>query len=213
MDLYDYIAAGLKTAKPTGVAIEQYLQSLQPSVRLLRQAYYNTPVSVAYSSQNIQAAYLVAYFPHYYQLIYSILNNDSGAIFKDKASIQLGFIGGGPGSEVYGVIKFILNNCEWIQDVTVTIFDLNADTWTFSHKIVLENIIKKTPGAEELNIYWNAQKFNLISPSDIKANQRSFESLDLLVIQNCINEIPTANHAILKQNIVALFRLLPAYSY
>jgi hypothetical protein len=182
MDIYDNIVTGLSKHKSTSITIEAYLHSLQSSVRFLRKSYYSYPVSVPYHIQEIQAAYLVAYLPHYYQLIYSILNNDSGELFKNKTTVSLGFIGGGPGSEVYGAIKFILNNCKWVTSVNVYVFDLNAETWKFSHGIVLKNLIGNLNGAERLTIKWNALKFNLIADSDIKANIGIVNSLDLLVI-------------------------------
>lgn len=212
-DIYDDIVAGLTRAKTPRISIEGHLQSLQGSVRLLRKAYYSSPVSVAYSEHNIQSAYLVAYFPHYYQLIYNILNNDTGTAFKDKSTVNLGFIGGGPGSEVYGTIKFIQNNCSWIRKVVVTIFDINAETWRFSHDIVQKDIISQIPGIEKLTIDWRSRKFNLVNDTDIAANKDVLQALNLLVIQNCINEIIPAKHKSLKENVVKLFRSLPAYAY
>jgi len=213
MKIYDDIVTGLNEHKPASITTEAYLHTLQPSVRFLRKSYYSYPVSVPYHKQEIQASYLVAYLPHYYQLIYSILNNDSGEIFKNKTSVDLGFIGGGPGSEVYGAIKFILNNCPWVRNVNVYVFDINAETWKFSHGIVLKNLIGSIEGANKLSIIWNTVTFNLIEEKDVKSNLSVFKSLDLLVIQNCINEIALPKIPDLKKNIIQLFHSLPSNSY
>ncbi len=213
MDIYDNIVEGLNEHKSVSLKTEDYLRSLQPSVRLLRQSYYSYPVCVPYNKQEIQASYLIAYLPHYYQLIYSILNNDSGELFKNKEKINLGFIGGGPGSEVYGALKFIINNGNGIKHVNVTVYDINAEKWKFSHGIVLKNLIGSILGSEKQEINWNSVQFNLVSEIDVNNNLASFKSLDLLVIQNCINEIAKKDIPILKNNIVKLFQLLPPNAY
>lgn len=213
MDIYNSIVTGLNKTKPASLSIEDYLDSLKPSVRLLRKSYYSYPVYVPYHKQEIQASYLIAYLPHYYQLIYSILNNDRGELFKNKETVNLGFIGGGPGSEVYGTVKFIVNNCKWVKKVNVTVFDINADTWKFSHGIVLKNLIGNIDKIEELNIKWDAISFNLVSDNDVINNLGIIKSLDLLVIQNCINEIALKHIANLKKITVQLFQTLPSNSY
>ena len=213
MDIYDNIVIGLNENKQASLSIEAYLHSLQPSVRFLRKSYYSYPVSVPYHKQEIQASYLIAYLPHYYQLIYSILNNDSGELFKNKTTVNLGFIGGGPGSEVYGAIKYIINNCKWVKQVNVNVFDINADAWKFSHGIVLKNLIGSIDGAEKLSIKWNTIKFNLIIEADVKFNLEIIKTLDLLVIQNCINEIALNHISELKMITVQLFQNLPGNSY
>jgi molecular chaperone DnaK (HSP70) len=213
IDIYDNIIAGLNEHKPTSLTTEVYLRSLQPSVRELRKSYYSHPVHVPYHKHEIQASYLIAYLPHYYQLIYSILNNDSGEVFKKKAEVNLGFIGGGAGSEIYGVIKFITNNCKWVTKINVTVFDINAEAWKFSHGIVLKNLIRSSEDANKLSINWNAIQFNLVNEKDIAINASIVKSLDLLVIQNCINEIARQDIPILKKVIVQLFQGLPSNAY
>lgn len=213
VDIYDSIVAGLNEHKPANLSSQSYLQSLQPTLRFLRKSYYSYPVSVPYARQDIQAAYLVAYLPHYYQLIYSILNNDKGNLFKNKETVKLGFIGGGPGSEVYGTIKYITNNCQWVKNIHVSIFDINAATWKFSNDIVLKNLIKEGTKTQLPNITWNSIQFDITNEADFTTNLQVFKSLDLLTIQNCVNEIATQRIPVLKSIIVKLFQALPNSAY
>lgn len=213
IDIYDSIVAGLNEHKPANLSSQSYLQSLQPTLRFLRKSYYSYPVSVPYARQDIQASYLVAYLPHYYQLIYSILNNDKGNLFKNKETVKLGFIGGGPGSEVYGTIKYIINNCQWVKNIHVTIFDINAATWKFSNDIVLKNLIKEGTKTQLPNITWNSIQFDITNEADFTTNLQVFKSLDLLTIQNCVNEIATQRIPVLKSIIVKLFQTLPNSAY
>lgn len=212
-DIYDSLVEGICAHKPASLTDASYLQSLQPSVRLLRKAYLSSPVSVSYKEQDIQAAYLATYLPHYYQLIHSILLNDSGALFEGKSAVNLGFIGGGPGSEVYGAVKFILNNCKWVKEVKITVFDINAETWKFSHGIVLDHLIRQIPNRGSTSIEWNALQFDLVNEKDVASRLGVIKSLDLLVIQNCINEIASKELSVLERNVVALFAALPSNSY
>jgi ribosomal protein RSM22 (predicted rRNA methylase) len=95
---------------------------------------------VPYEKTDIQAAYLATYLPHYYQLIYKIFIEEVPDIFKNKKEIHLTFIGGGPGSEAYGALNYIFNNCPEANNVFISLsLDINATTWDYSHSIVLKN--------------------------------------------------------------------------
>jgi molecular chaperone DnaK (HSP70) len=208
MDIYDAIVNGLKSNMPINTRLENYLQSLQNSVKALRIAYRNNPVYVPYEKIDIQAAYLTTYLPHYYQLIYKIFIEEVPEIFKGKRSIHLTFIGGGPGSEAYGAVKYILNNCKDVEKIHITILDINASTWSYSHQIVLKNLIEVI-NINNKEINWEAINFDLISDIAIKNVKTIIEKSDLLVIQNCLNEIATINLPSLKNNIKSLFEYLP----
>lgn len=212
MVIYDNIVDGLKEKKPSNLTIEEYLQSLQNPVKVLRTAYRNMPAVVPYKNHDIQAAYLTTYLPHYYQLIYKIFLEDVPEIFQDKEVVSLTFIGGGPGSEAYGAIKYITNNCLKVKTIHVTILDINANTWTFSHDIVLNSLIKSVTD-DKINVDLNSVYFDLVSSTDIDKVKEIIKKSDLLVIQNCLNEVANINLSALKNNVKLLFKLLPRSSY
>lgn len=212
MVIYDSIVDGLKKKKAANLTIDEYLQSLQKPVKALRVAYRNTPVIVAYENNNTQAAYLTTYLPHYYQLIYKIFLEDVPGIFQDKEVVSLTFIGGGPGSEAYGAIKYIVNNCPKVKTIHVTILDINADTWSFSHEIVFDSLIRSITNGE-INVDLNSVYFDLVSSTDIEKVKMLIQKSHLLVIQNCLNEVANINLPALKNNINLLFKLLPSSSY
>jgi molecular chaperone DnaK (HSP70) len=213
MNIYDSILNGINHCKISNLEIVPYLQSLKPSVKQLRRSYLTKPVYVPYHDYNIQSAYLITYLPHYYNLIYTILNSEGDDIFGNKNSINIGYLGGGPGSEVYGTIKYILNNCPLIKKVNITVFDINADTWIYSHKIVLEFLIKDLIGYERLEINWSAISFDLTNPDNIKANEEKFKSFNLLVVQNCLNEIAPSKLKDLQANIKSIFSSMTGDSF
>lgn len=212
MDIYDAIVSGLKKNIPPHLGIESFLQSLQKSVKSLRIAYRNNPVNVPYEKIDIQAAYLATYLPHYYQLIYKIFIEEVPDIFKGKKEVYLTFVGGGPGSEAYGAIKYILNNCTDAEIIHVTILDINAATWGYSHSIVSENLVASVNDGHA-KIDWKSITFDLTSAADIFKVKPIIEKSDLLVIQNCLNEIATFNLQFLKINVKILFEYLPGNAY
>lgn len=212
MEIYDAIVNGLKANMPSNTGIEAYLQSLQKSVKSLRIAYRNSPVFVPYEKTDIQAAYLATYLPHYYQLIYKIFIEEVPDIFKNKKEIHLTFIGGGPGSEAYGALKYIFNNCVEAKDIYVTILDINASTWNYSHSIVQENLVVAI-NSREAAIHWKSVQFDLVSKAETKKVKLIIEKSNLLVIQNCLNEIATSNLPALKANLKLFFEYLPGDSY
>lgn len=212
MDIYDAIVSGFKKNIPSNQGIEAFLQSLQKSVKSLRIAYRNNPVYVPYEKTDIQAAYLATYLPHYYQLIYKIFIEVVPDIFKGKKEVYLNFIGGGPGSEAYGAIKYILNNCTDVEIIHVTILDINASTWGYSHSIVSENLVE-TVNNGNTQIHWKSIPFDLTSADNIGKSKPIIEKSDLLVIQNCLNEIAKVDLPSLKTNTKTLFEYLPGYAY
>lgn len=212
MTIYDNIVDGLNRKNSSDLSIEGYLQSLQKPVKALRAAYKRRPVVVDYENQDTQAAYLATYLPHYYQLIYKIFLEDVPEIFQTKEVVSLTFIGGGPGSEAYGAVRYIVNNCPQVKIVHIVILDINAQTWSFSHDIVLDNLIKSITN-DRIEIDLKSVYFNLISSTDINNVRTIIQKSDLLVIQNCLNEVAEINLSALKKNINFLFEVLPQTSY
>lgn len=212
MEIYNAIVDGFKEKKPSNIRIEEYLKSLQQPVKSLRLAYRNSPVNVPYEKVDIQAAYLATYLPHYYQLIYKIFIEEVPDIFINKKKLYLTFIGGGPGSEVYGALKYIFNNCNEVKDIYINILDINASTWDYSHSIVQKNLLDSI-NKEDVNIHWESVQFDLVSEVEIQKIKSLIKKSDLLVIQNCLNEIATSNLSVLKGNLKTLFEYLPDNSY
>ena len=60
MSIYDSIVNGINQTKTSPLGIAAYLQSLKPTVKLLRRSYLNRPVHVPYHEEDVQAAYLIS---------------------------------------------------------------------------------------------------------------------------------------------------------
>jgi molecular chaperone DnaK (HSP70) len=208
-DIYDIIVQGIKDAEGlSDVGLTARLKQLQPSVRALRSAYRNYPVWVPYEKTDIQAAYLLTYFPHYYQLIYKVLIEDYPSIFLDKYRVKLVYFGGGPGPEIYGTIKYIVNNRLEVTTVDVLLFDINALQWKYSHDILQNHLLPDfvKPG---LQVNFSFNYCDLTKALDENLYKNYLTGCNLLVFQNCLNEIPIAFTGRLKENVQMIFKLLP----
>lgn len=213
MSIYNHIVKSIDDLNDEPIEIKEYLQSLKPNVRQLRASYrMPPPVYVNYALQNIQSAYLITYLPHYYQLIYKILSEQDLQIMKSKSEFSAVFIGGGPGSEAYGTIKYILDYCPNIKNITIDILDINANTWDYSHSALSGFLLPELNRYNEVSIKWNSHQFNLVDENDINLNISLFENTDIVVIQNCINEIAQTDYETLVQNVLKVFKSLPVFS-
>ena len=209
MMIYDYIVSGIEKERSGKKDTRSYLESLKLDVRILRGAYRNHPVFVPYEKETIQSAYLIADLPHYYQLIEKILREQNPDSLSKKTSVNITFIGGGPGSEVYGTIKHILSHNRVIKSINVNILDINADTWGYSHEVVKESLIKNIIGDREVSINWNSHYLDLVDHSSVKALKEIIKCSELVVVQNCINEINPTQYSKLSKSIISIFENIP----
>jgi len=207
-NIYDALLEGIDAEKKSSLSTDQYLISLQPSVKSLRFAYRTPPVYVPYHEEKIQSAYLLTYFPHYYQLIQKIFQERDFEFLVRRESINVIFVGGGPGSEAFGLIKYFNERCENLQNLTVTILDINASTWKFSHEIFKNELVGDLGLRPTINLQWQALNYDLTSIDDTNANQSLFQFADLVVFQNCINEVSNAFYPQLFKNVDRIFELL-----
>ena len=162
MSVYDQIVEAINELNDEPLEIREYLQSLKPDVRQLRASYRKPlPVYVNYTLQNIQSAYLITYLPHYYQLIYKILVEQELQIMKTITEFSAVFIGGGPGSEAYGTVKYILDYCPNIKSISIDILDINSRTWAYSHSALTGFLLPELNRYKDISVKWNSHPFNL----------------------------------------------------
>ncbi|MEH6745799.1 MAG: Hsp70 family protein [Maribacter arcticus] len=131
---------------------------------------------------------------------------------KSKSYFHVVLIGGGPGSEAYGIIKYILDYCPNIKNISIDILDINANTWNYSHSALTKFLLPELDRYNEVSITLNSHLFNLVDADSIKNNISVFKSADIVVIQNCINEIEKNDYKKLEQNVLEVFELLPNLS-
>ncbi|MFT4805382.1 MAG: molecular chaperone DnaK (HSP70) [Psychroserpens sp.] len=210
MMIYDCLVSGIEDEIVGKEGICTYLASLKPVVRMLRGAYRKYPALVPYEKETVQSAYLITYLPHYYQLIEKILREQNPDSLSKKASVNITFVGGGPGSEVYGAIKHILFHNKVIKSININILDINANTWGYSHKIVKDSLIQNIIGDRDVSITWNSFYLDLVDHSSVKARKEIIRYSELVVVQNCINEINPTQYSELSKSIISIFENIPS---
>jgi len=207
-NIYDSLLDGIESKKRSNGLLDQYLTSLQSDVKSLRIAYRRPPVYVPYHEEKIQNAYLLTYFPHYYQLIQKIFQERDFEFLVTKEAINVIFVGGGPGSEAFGLLKYLNERCAHLKDLSITILDINASTWSYSHEIVKNKLISDLGLRPSINLTWNAISYDLTSIEDTNKHEDLFKKTNLVVFQNCINEVDTSSYPKLFNNLDRIFELL-----
>lgn len=208
-NIYDALIDGIEAEKSSSESTDQYLTCLQPKVKSLRLAYRKPPpVYVPYHEEKIQSAYLLTYFPHYYQLIQKIFQERDFDSLTHKESINVIFVGGGPGSEAFGFMKYLNERCDKLERLSITILDINALNWNYSHEIVKHELLADLHLRPGIDLKWQALNYDLTCIDDTNLNRNLFQSANLVVFQNCINEVGNELHGQLFENIDRIFQLL-----
>lgn len=214
--LYDLILEGLY--KSYQIKSEEdkkaFLCGLQPYVTDLRRSFKNNQIKVDYSDKNVQAAYLIAYYPSYVEMTYEVLNRHEIKVLNSENGIlHVCLFGAGAAPEVIALLNFIVQNTIDINEVNIYAYDISASTWNFSLDLVREFIVPH---------FWQSKKLQLVS-LDLDLCERDIfktilgqiQTSNLFVFQNCLNELNDRDIAIqnikyLTQNIAKKSRLIIA---
>lgn len=172
-------------------ALVQHLKNLQLAAKNLWRKYRNDNVTVNYSDEGIQDAYLLRYFPHYTIGIQNIplLKTFFEKKLTTKDEIGVCFFGVGPGPEILGLMELVKKFCKKEISVLCHAFDLYADTWTYSLKILSDHVIpQKGISSHKIDCY----KLDILSDDFIGSiSDKIIADSQLFIFQNCLNELET----------------------
>jgi hypothetical protein len=185
-----------------------YLQGLQEDVKSLRRAFTIYPVAFDYTNSNIQASYLLTYFPHYTELLQVALNKTNATIANENINRLLLF-GSGPCPEIIGYLKYLnQHNANNDRTIQVNIYDIAATHWQYSRNIVFQNIVPTIKRQSTIN--HNANDLRIDTPF---GNITLSREKTIVVFQNCLNEITEQRHQIVIDNFEKLYNALANGSY
>lgn len=195
--LYDLILEGLYSSYEikSEEAKKAFLDSLKPYVTELRTSLRNKQIKVDYRDKNVQAAYLIAYYPSYVEMTYEVLNRHEIKVLPSKNRIlNICLFGAGAAPEAIALLNFINQNSLDIDEVNIYAYDIFASTWNFSLDLARKFIIPH---------FWQSKKFELISLDLDLCEHNVFEKIlkkiqnsNLFIFQNCLNELNDRNIAI-----------------
>lgn len=198
--MYTYILDRLATFHQIN-NVELYLQGLQPYVKSLRQSYRLRYVSVDYSGSNVQAAYLLAYYPQYAEITHKVLcdlaQNYLHPYFAGRRELQACFFGAGPAPETVGWLRSLNCNYSTAKHAVAHTYDIAADTWGRSREIT-EYVASQL--FLTLGFTLNGNSLNLCQKHALSAIREVIQICRLFVIQNCLNEF-VASPKIFIQNL------------
>lgn len=214
-----YLERGLYT----DMQKQLYLQSLQDPARKLWNEYQKQDISPDYSKHDYQEAYLMRYLFPYSLIVPTILHHLKNLLhFKDELTAS--FFGCGPGSEIYGFMRYLNKIQSSIIKISPAMLDSTSTHWRqylcsrwepvftgwkYSRKIVFNHLLSKV---QSPTLYAIAD-FN----SDIAGDGEGFlrpasevwvKRSDLICIQFCLNETSISRHERLIANLMHLVKIM-----
>lgn len=189
-----------------------YLQELQPCAKNLWSSYRSTIVNFNYALEENQATYLLRYFPHYtLPVAYSFYENRNKGIIKIHNLLHqdIHLFGAGACPEIIGYLKFLGRSFpNQTYNFNVFAYDIAANTWEFGRNINLEAIVPHYLNKNTIDNF-NSKQLDMTVPFQIDINTQKPQ---VIIFQNCFNEIPVNRYKQVTENIKNLFISLPPNS-
>lgn len=220
-NLYDLILENLSSLNKSqgkSLNIQSYLQSLQPDVKRLRSSFHTNHVSVDYSNYNTQAAYLLAYYPHYVEMTYraleSLQQKDPSLmqLVFDKKHLKVCLFCAGAAPEALGLLSFLRQFYPEVKSIVIYSYDLYSDTWRTSQDItknIINNCFKDYHFAllsHHLDINQIDSFFSIVS---------NIKDSNIFMFQNCLNEFGENDKDLktILENMKFLSENMPSHSF
>lgn len=191
--------------------LRELLQSCRPDVQSLRKAYKKSPCKVDFSNPATRRAYLLAYYPHYIELLYFALESSPAkcldSIFSHQ-SLQACFIGAGPAPEALGWAAYLNDHYPGALQATAYLLDLYSAPWQTTLKLTTKRLAPVYWPSGQL--HFEPLRFDLWQPvAKIDARLQSIiQSSHFFVMQNCLNDV-ISNKKLLLDNFLNLYNLTP----
>ena len=201
-----------------------YLQQLQESAVELWKTYRNSQVEVDYTNSHFQEVYLLRYFFPYSLLVPSVLHYHLEDLFHLKDELLIAsFFGCGPGPELYGLMYYLRHFQSDVAMISASMLDLAPTGWEYGRNIIYENLLNQIwdPGLYEISEF----ELNLAGRDGdflIADSANWVKESNLIIIQNCLNEIPASKHEQILTNVMhiadimksgALMLIIERYGY
>lgn len=181
------------------------LRVLKSANDSLMESYRTNNVRVDYSCTETQNAYLVRYFPIHTNLIGSVfkaIDFKDKPLFDNSANVQVSLIGCGPCPEVVGIMDYLSNRHSDLRPVFHA-FDLIDLDWQNNRKHVIDSTI--TGICPEIN----GHTFDLCQKNAVDPHDNTFASSQLIVMQNCLNELAITTFSSVFENLKHVLSLMP----
>lgn len=203
-NIYDYFLTSLFrefeiTSNEQGAL--QFIARLKEKSFYLWDKYQTKDLTdIDYSNKEIQAAYLLRYFPHYTVPVQKLLEVLKPKFQRRDLSILL--FGAGPGPEILAILLYFDSQPEEDKPLSITFFvyDVNNESWgwcdnlihTFCNVSFKVKFVRYPSNSSDIN-----QKIEL-----------NDEKLDMVVLQNCFNELKEDCFEVVIDNVIQSYLTL-----
>lgn len=193
-------------------AQQAYVASLKDVARKLWSSYQSDNIVIDYNAPNTQFVYMTRYFPFYTALVkrelIKIHRNVLSLPFLRKDHVIATLFCSGPLPEACGISELLATNTR-LNTFVINTLDLNVNGWNNMRTIVKSEIIDSN--LSTCNNVINPVQYDLIQPIS-EVQLQLIETSDLLVFQNCLNEIPLEHNNIFEQSIDAILDRMPTHA-
>ena len=216
-----YLTNGVQTSEQE----RTFLKKLQEPATKLLDEYQKQNFSLDYSRTDYQSVYLLRYFFQYSLIVPSILHYHLEDLcpFGDEL-LTASFFGCGPGSEIYGLMRYLNKTYSGIVRISAAMLDRTSTAWEqylcshvrptftgwrYSRQIVFDHFLSRV---QNPSLYGIAD-----FKSDLDGDTRDFlcpassswvTKSDLICLQFCLNEVPELRHQQLMTNLKHIVNIM-----
>lgn len=209
--------------------ISEYLQSLQPTVQQLRKSYKTgNQVQVNYDCSQVQASYLLAYYPHYVEMATMILKqlakeglldqfhrNIEEELFNSAGELTISIFAAGAAPEAVAICQYISNNFpvetygKIKGQLTIHTFDLE-NYWADSRFLTQHGLLPKYYPSEQFQLI--SHNVDLLEEDALAEVEAEIKTSQLFIFQNCLNELAGEEEDYFIANFNYLLKMMPPSS-
>lgn len=155
-----------------------------------------------YADPDVQAAYMLRYFLPYSMIVSEILRRHCITL-ASRRTVNAAIFGGGPAPEALSIARTIISAAPRPQALNITVYDHNPQWRPVLERITPRLLRELAPG---LTCSIAFEQISIFDDFSHNANlMRKIESFDLIVFQNCLNEVDETNLDAATSNIRNIF--------
>jgi hypothetical protein len=214
--MHDIILKGLSSLH--GLSSEKelsgFLRGLRPTAKSLWQAYRSSFVNISYRKPTVQTTYMLRYFPPYAEVTRVVLDelHRKEVLPFQEELLYVNLFGCGPAPELYGIMQFLKSRFPRSEMIIGHLFDVASESWTYSRRITLDYLVPALWGKQlfeahaipfDLSMSGSSAAFNTTNDCS-----KEIGEVNLVVFQNCLNELPQRAYNVVTKNILDLLRMI-----
>lgn len=210
MTFYEQVVASVRAANDLGPAddeaFKEHLRTLVPSLHALRASYRSGLGTVEASySRPVTEAYLLSYYPHYVGVTWHAIRFVRSALLQRGGAFRLCVFAAGPAPEPVALGRFLAETEASARQLDLSLFDSASADWAWARDVSLERV---------LPIYWKGETtlrdvrdIDITGPGVVADASEALAGADLVVFQNCLNEL-AAEQGQCRENAIDMIRAL-----